>query len=102
MDKHIVRQQLLRAALALEPGLFSLDAAATLPLFRVGGVTRDDLAAELRGLASHAYLRDVRPGRESLYRLTDRGRDQIGQETDLHEYVWGEFASQFQQDNPPR
>jgi hypothetical protein len=102
MDKHVIRQNLLRAALAMEPGLMSHDAAMHVPLFRMAAIQPDLLADELRGLASHAYLRDVRPGREPLYKLTDMGRDQINQESDLHEYVWGEFASRFQQDQPPR
>ena len=102
MDNYHIRQQLLSAALKHEPGLLSLNAATMLPFFRLAATKPETLAAELRGLAAHGYLVDQRPGREPLYLLTAKGRDQINQESDLHEYVWGEFASRFQQDQPPR
>jgi len=96
MDKYIFRRELLQIAKDYEPALLDLESFFSWPRFRQRALAKDEIAAELRGLASAGYLVDKRPGREPLYALTDAGRQQIGMECDLAEYVWGEQASKFQ------
>jgi hypothetical protein len=53
------------------------------------------ISAELRGLAERGYLKNLRPGRAPLFRLTSVGRGQLDREDALQEYIWGEYASEF-------
>jgi DNA-binding transcriptional ArsR family regulator len=97
MDKYILRQQLLRALAEAEPGLLGLDQLAQWPLFQMAGLKAPSLLMELRALADHGYIRDERPGRAPLFRLLAPGRDQLQQEADLDEFVWGDLASRFRE-----
>ena len=96
MDKHILRRKLLDILKDFEPALLTIESFATEPFIRASGITRENVAEELRGLAANGYIEDKRPGREPLYRLTEKGRNQIKMECDLDEYIWGERASKFQ------
>jgi hypothetical protein len=95
MDKYRLRRAILSAIEANEPGLCDLATVATYPLLKMGGITAEKIATECQALAQHGYLADLRPGRDPLLRLTAEGRDQLNQETDLDEYIWGEMASKF-------
>jgi hypothetical protein len=95
MDKYRLRRAIVEAVEAQEPGLASADDVAAYPLLRMGSIDADTLMDAIRGLVEHGYVSDVRPGREPLLRMTGKGRDQIRQDADLDEYIWGEMASQF-------
>lgn len=92
MDKHRLRRAILSAVKAAEPGAATLAEIAAYPLLSMGGVTGDRVAEEVRGLVAHEYLADLAPTRAPVVRLTAAGSDQIGQETRLDEYIWGELA----------
>ena len=96
MDKHTLRRHILQIiADEIDPGCATIDLVARHTDLVIRSLPHQDLVAVLRGLAAHGYLEDLRPGRIPLYKLTAAGRDQIDQETDLDEYVWGEHASKF-------
>jgi hypothetical protein len=95
MDKYRIRRAIIEAVQSLEPGLCELEDVAQYPLLRMAAQTPDKLLAEVTGLVQHGYLRDGRPGREPLLGLTAKGRDQLLQDTDLDEYIWGGMASKF-------
>ena len=95
MDRHHLRRAILTAVRDLDPAPAGIDDIAGHPVISMAAVPRDSLAAAVRGLVSHGYLRDMRPGREPLVRPTPAGTDQIDREADLDEYVWGRFASKF-------
>lgn len=97
MDKHIRRRTLLSMARDQRPALLDVDTAVMHPSMTMAAIPRLEIAEALAGLAEHGYLRNMRPGRTPLYRITAAGLDQIHQEADLDEYVWGEHASQFQE-----
>ena len=93
MDKHIIRQTILRSLQAhVHPGAARVELIATIPDLLIRAVTRADLVDILQGLADHGYLQNLRPGREPLYKLTAAAIDQIDQETDLDQYIWGDAA----------
>lgn len=96
MDKYRIRRAILDAVEAQEPGLTTMEELAQYPVIRMLAVDGQEMLREVNGLVEHEYLSNARPGREPLLRLTAKGRDQIRQETDLDEYVWGELASRFQ------
>lgn len=100
MDKYRIRRAILSAVEASEPGLSTLDDISTYPILRMSGSGPDAVFAEVRGLVDHGFLADRRPGRDPLLCLTAAGRDQLGQETDLDEFVWGEMASKFSRPGP--
>jgi len=95
MDKHATRRMIMAAIDALDPAAASLADIAAHPRLRMAGIERGQICAGLAGLGAHGYAADLRPGREPLARLTAAGADQLNQETDLDEYVWGELASKF-------
>ena len=95
MDKYVLRRQILEAIKEAEPAAVEVDDVYESPQMLMAAVPRDTIAEELRGLASHGYLTDLRPGREPLYRLTPAGADQASMESDLDEYLWGQYASKF-------
>lgn len=95
MNKYTLRRNLLGAVRNCEPAAATVDDVMTYPMMEMGAVRRDEAIAELSGLVAHNYLRDLCPGRAPFYRLSPQGRDQIDRETDLDEYIWGEFASKF-------
>ena len=95
MDKYRIRRAILEAVEAMEPGLAELDDIAMYPLLNMSGTQPEKIVDEVRALVDHGYLNDARPGRAPLLRLTPEGRDQIHQETDLAEFIWGEMASKF-------
>lgn len=96
MDKYHLRRAILEALIANEPGVASpSDVLAYAPI-EMSGVSLGDVMDELRGLVERQYVRNLKPGRSPLFRITGAGRGQIKKEDDLHEYVWGEWASKFQ------
>ena len=95
MDKYHLRRAVLEALADFDPAPCTVDEIAQYPPIEMAGTERETLTRELRGLAAHGYIADLRPGRAPLYRLAAKGRDQLNRETDLDEYVWGEFASKF-------
>jgi hypothetical protein len=97
MDKHRIRRAILEAVEAQEPGLAKVDDIAAFPLIAMAHVPPEALMDAIGGLVEHGFLDDARPGRAPLLRMTAAGRDQMRQESDLDEYVWGEMASKFHQ-----
>jgi len=95
MNKYTLRRTLIEAVRQSEPAAATVDDVMTYPMIEMGAVRRDEVTAELAGLVAHDYLRDLCPGRAPLYRVSPQGRDQVDRETDLEEYIWGEFASKF-------
>jgi hypothetical protein len=57
--------------------------------------TPKEVAGAIHGLVERGYLRDYRPGRAPCLRLTPAGRGQLDREESLHEYLWGDAASEF-------
>ena len=92
MDKHHLRRAVLDALLSAEPAPATVDELCEYPPLAMSATPRETLTGELRGLVDHGYVRDLRPGREPLYRVTAAGRDQARRETALDEYIWGEWA----------
>jgi hypothetical protein len=95
MDKYILRQQLLRIVVQQEPAAADLESVMAAPFVLMSGLTRAEAMTEVEGLIEHGYLRWLTPGRSPLWRITAKGRDQLAQETDLDEFVWGRFAGKF-------
>lgn len=94
MDKYHLRRAVLDALLAAEPAPLTVDELCGYPPLQMSATPRETLVAELRGLVDHGYVRDLRPGREPLFRIAADGRDQARREVALAEYVWGEWALQ--------
>lgn len=93
MDKHILRQTILRIMKdRIHPGAARLELIARIPDLVIRSIERELLLEILQGLVDHGYLANLRPGREPSYKLTAAGIDQIDQETDLDEYIWGDIA----------
>jgi len=96
VDKYRLRRAILDAVMVQEPGLATLERIEAYPLLRMGGeITLRQIPDEVKVLVEHGFLLNCRPGREPLLRLTSKGRDQMDQEADLDECIWGDMASKF-------
>lgn len=97
MDKYKLRQLILSAA-----QYYGKKTPSTVndlvgnPYIMPRGLPRETIIDEADNLVAHDYLKNCRPGRDPLYIITDKGIDQIDQETDRDEFIWGEQASKFQ------
>jgi len=100
MDKYTVRRMILDVVIDCEPACAELSDILAHPTIsralETGVLTQDQVIEGLKGLTEHGFLKDFRPGRAPLIRITAAGRDQIKRECDLQEYIWGEHASKFQ------
>ena|GEM_PF-1881643 len=98
-DKYVLRRTVLKALAPIDEAPMTVRDLARTPSFAMrmdrGLLTMQQLAELCAGLAENGYIIDMRPGREPLYRITAAGRAQHDRETDLEEYVWGEYASEF-------
>lgn len=99
MDKYNLRRVILKILRPVDvvPMTVSdmMDAPQIAMRIEQGLLTQEQLVTELKGLAERGYIKDLKPGRAPLWRITAIGRGQIDREDDLHEYVWGEYASRF-------
>jgi len=90
----------------MEPAPCELAEINALPNLRLaldrGLLTQENIVEEIQGLIEHGYISDLRPGRAPLLRLTARGRDQAKRDSDLDEYIWGQYASKFAGPSPAR
>ncbi len=98
MDKYQVRRQILEGIECFEPAPAEMSDLVTYPYLKgyVAGAGVEKLLDEVKGLCMNGYVEDLRPGREPLLRVTSKGRNQLRQEADLEEYIWGGMASRFQ------
>ena len=98
MDKHQIRRQIMEGIECFEPAPAEMSDMVTYPYLKgyVAGAGVEKLLADIQGMIEHGYVENLRPGREPLLRLTAKGRDQLRQEADLEEYIWGGMASRFQ------
>jgi hypothetical protein len=95
-DKYTLRRTILDAVRASEPACAHFDDVVEFPAIAMNAaLSRETVFAELQGLVAGGYLADLMPSRAPLYRLTLKGRLQADRETDLDEYIWGEYASRF-------
>lgn len=95
-DKYTLRRQILDAVRACEPAGARYGDVAQAPAIEMNpAVTPEQLGEEIKGLVAAGYLADLMPGRMPLLRLSLKGRLQADRETDLDEFVWGEYASRF-------
>jgi len=92
MDKYRIRRSILQALKDLEPAPATVSDLEAYPLLSRVDLPRAVVVDELLGLVDHGYVENLRPTRAPLYRLTAAGRDQIRQDAELAEYVWGELA----------
>ncbi len=95
-DKHILRRKLLQVIRDWRAPVTQADIlrdAEIIMRMESGLLDLQEIADALRGLDSHGYLANLRPGRTPLYVVTAAGTDQLDRETTLSEYVWGEHAS---------
>lgn len=96
MSKYVLRRQILEVVRECEPACVTFGEIAQHPDIAQNAAVDDDrLQAEIMGLVERGYLKNLRPGRRPLYRITPKGRGQLDMEEDLEEYVWGESASRF-------
>ncbi|MBT4815287.1 MAG: hypothetical protein HON70_06290 [Lentisphaerae bacterium] len=96
MDKYHTRQAILKALIDAEPAPLTVSDICSHGLFEMDETPRETVRSELTGLVERGYVRNMRPGRNPLCRITATGRGQIKKEDDLEEFVWGEWASKFQ------
>lgn len=95
-DKYTLRRSILDAVRASEPACAHFDDVVEYPAIAMNAaLSRETVFAALNGLVACGYLVDLAPGRAPLYRVTVKGRLQADRETDLDEYIWGEYASRF-------
>jgi hypothetical protein len=95
-DKYTLRRSILDAVRASEPACAHFDDVVEFPVIAMNAALTPDVVFEaLKGLVACGYLVDLAPGRAPLYRVTVKGRLQADRETDLDEYIWGEYASRF-------
>lgn len=95
-DKHTLRRTILDAVRSCEPCAARFNDLTQHPAIEMNpAITTDLLVQECGGLVEAGYLVDLMPGRAPLYRVTLKGRLQADRETDLDEYIWGEYASRF-------
>lgn len=95
-DKYTFRRTILGVVRDCEPAAAEFSDIRLAPVIAMNAALADaDVAKELVGLVGAGYLRDLRPGRIGLWRITLKGRLQIDRETDLDEYLWGQYASRF-------
>ncbi len=92
MDKYCLRRAILDAVREMEPAPAELETLARYPLFVMGGIKSGELLDQCSGLADHGFLKNLRPTREPVYRLTPAGRDQVTRDAELAEYIWGDMA----------
>lgn len=97
MDKYVMRRQILEAVRQCEPAAAEVSDIESFPPIEMASIAGEELRRETRSLVERGYLKDLRPGRAPLLRLTPAGRGQVDREDDLHEYVWGQYASRFAQ-----
>ena len=95
MDKYHTRRAIMTALKDCEPAPAEISDILTHPTIEMAGLALPLVRGELQAMAEHGYVTDLRPGRSPLFRLTGVGRDQINREGTLHEFIWGEFASEF-------
>ena len=95
MDKYHTRRAILGALIHAEPAASAPSDILAYPPLAMSAIELDTAMTELRGLTELNYVHNLRPGREPLFRITAAGRGQIDREDDLHEFIWGEFASKF-------
>ena len=96
MDKYTLRRTILDAVRDCEPTAARFADLAECPKISMNpAIGPALLAQECTGLVAAGYLADLCPGRAPLYRITLKGRLQADRETDLDEYIWGEYASRF-------
>jgi len=95
MDKYHERRLVLEAVRAMEPAPATLPDINRYSPLEMAGLAGGPVGHHAFELCAQGYLENLRPGREPLYRLSQAGRAQLGRETDLDEYIWGEFASRF-------
>lgn len=99
MDKYHIRRAILSALVDSEPAPSTPSDILSYPPLRMSierKATEQDLVmGAVTALVERNYISDLRPGREPLFRITGAGRGQIDREDDLHEFIWGEFASKF-------
>lgn len=96
MDKYHLRRAILDALMAAEPAAAAPSDVLSYPPIEMAAVPQAQVMDELRGLVERDYARNLKPGRDPLFRITAVGRGQINKDDDLQEYVWGEWASKFQ------
>jgi DNA-binding PadR family transcriptional regulator len=100
-DQYTLRRMVLGAVRDSEPAAAEFADVERHPALEMRpDVTPNTVLAVLNGLAEQGYLVNLRPGRDPLFRLTAKGRAQIDRETDLDEYVWGQYASKFASQSP--
>ncbi len=96
MDKYHVRRQILDALVFFEPAAAPPSDILAYPPIEMSAISADRIMPELTALAERGYIKNLRPGRDPLFRITVVGRGQINREDELQEFIWGEFASKFQ------
>jgi len=96
MDKYHTRQAILDALVAAEPAPANPSDVFQYGPIEMAAIPRQEIMDELNGLVERGYVRNMKPGRFPLFRITATGRGQVKKEDDLEEYVWGEWASKFQ------
>jgi hypothetical protein len=92
MDKCHIRRAILQALKELHPAPADYAELCAYPRLKQAGLPFAEVADAATGLCEHGYIENLRPGRAPLFRITADGRDQIDQETDLSEYIWGSLA----------
>lgn len=89
-DTHCLRLAILAALHARGRRPLTLGDLAT--ALRPDGFALAEIRAELPGLIDHGYCENLMPGRDTLLRLTARGRDQVTLDARPDEYIRGAEA----------
>ena len=87
----------LQALLDNHPALMKPSEILEFTPIEMAALTLDEVRQEIAGLGEHGFIKNVHPGREPWFKITAAGMDQIRRDSTACEYVWGEFASKFQE-----
>ena len=99
-NRHAIRRAILQTVIDSDPACTEIPDILRSPQIKPridqGLLTDAGVLITVRELCERGYVRDLRPGRSPLFRITPAGRGQINQDDDLTEFIWGQMASKFQ------
>ena len=87
-----IRQIILQATAESDPAPMSLDIIVNHPALGVIQPTRAEINTEITALRKHGYLKACEGSNLEYFAITAAGTDQINQETDRDQFIWGKWG----------
>ncbi|MCF6174832.1 MAG: hypothetical protein L3J71_03590 [Victivallaceae bacterium] len=87
-----IRQIILQASAESDPAPMNLDILVNHPAFGLIHPTREEINSEITALRKHGYLKACAGSNLEYFAITGEGTDQINQEVDRDQFVWGKWG----------